>query len=133
MDTSQPGPLMMLVGGVVMAIGTLLDWRSFLSVGTSGLSFDSMGLFGIIALILGLAIAAVGAIKAFGLGVNLPDNILGHTLYQALMVDAFAIFIWTFAWIAADFTGGGVHLTWIGAAVAMVGAALAEKSATAAS
>jgi len=123
----------MLVGGILMAIGTFLDWRSFLSFGSSGLSLDSMGLFGIITLILGIIIAAVGAIKAFGLSVNLPDEIIGHTLGQLLMVDAFIVFLWTFALVAADFVGGGVHLTWIGAAVAMVGAGLAEKSATAAS
>ncbi len=124
---------MMLVGGAVMAIATLLDWRSGFGQGTSGLSLDTMGLFGIITLLIGIAIAAVGAISAFGLSVNLPDRVLGHTLNQLMMVDAFIIFLWTFAWIAADFTGAGVHLTWIGAAVAMVGAALADKTANAAS
>jgi len=128
-DTSQPGPLMMLVGGILMAIGTLLDWQKFGS--GIGLSLDTFGLLGIFALLTGLALAAVGAIRAFGLSVALPEQILGFTLMQLLMIDAFAVFLWTFSHIASDFFGGGMHLTWIGAVVAAVGAGLASKSATA--
>jgi hypothetical protein len=120
---------MMLVGGILMAVGTLLDWRT----STSGLSLDSMGLFGIITLILGIAIVGFGAIRAFGISVKLPDKVLGHTLSQFLMVDAFIVFLWTFALVAADATGAGVHLSWIGAAGAMVGAGLVGKSTAAAS
>jgi len=116
---------MMLVGGILMALGTFLDWvpRS------SGLSFGSMGLFGIITLVIGIGIGAVGAINAFGLPVELPDKIFGYTPGQLAMIDAFIVFIWTFALVATDFAEAGIHMTWIGAAMAMVGAALIDQPA----
>lgn len=128
MDTSQPGPPMMLVGGIMMAIGTLLNWQR--GSGGIGLSLDTFGLLGIFALLIGLALVAVGAIRAFGLSVSLPEQILGFTLIQLLMIDAFAVFLWTFSHIASDALGGGLHLTWIGAAIGAVGAGLVSKSAT---
>ena len=120
MDTSKPGPLLMLGGGALMVIATLLDWRGE----SAGLSFDSMGLFGIVVLLSGLMIAAVGGIRAFGANVSLPDDIAGFSLDQICLVDAFTAFIWTFALISGDFVEIGVHLTWLGAAIAATGAAL---------
>jgi len=118
----------MLVGGIMMAIGTFLDWQSGPRSGI-GLGLDTLGLLGIFALLIGLALVAVGAIRAFGLSVALPEQILGFTLLQLLMIDAFVVFLWTFSHIASDFLSGGVHLTWIGAALGAVGAGLASKSA----
>lgn len=113
-----------------MVLGSLLDWRGFRGAGTSGVSFDSMGLFGILVLLIGLGLVAIGAIRAFGLSVDLPDNIAGFSLNQLALIEAFAVFLWSFALISADFIKVGVHLTWIGAAAAVAGAILAQREAT---
>ena len=110
----------MLVGGILMVVSTFLNWRGDIS----GLSLDSMGLFGIITLILGALIAVSAAVDAFGLSISLPDAMLGHSRGQLLMMDAFAVFIWTFAHITADGASGGLHMAWIGALVALVGSAM---------
>lgn len=124
MDTSNPAPLLMLAGGIAMVVGSLLKW-----VGdTSGVSTDFMGLLGILTLLLGAAIAAIGAIRAFSPGTALPDAVLGFTLDQLCLTSAFAIFLWTFALITEDGVKFGVHLTWIGAAVAAVGSTLATRT-----
>lgn len=120
----------MLGGGALMVLGSLLDWRGFRGAGTSGVSFDSMGLFGILVLLIGLGLVAIGAIRAFGLSVDLPDNIAGFSLNQLALIEAFAVFLWSFALISADFIKVGVHLTWIGGAAAVAGAILAQREAT---
>ena len=76
MDTSNPGPLLLLGGGVVIALGSLLNWGP----DTSGLNTDFNGLFGIICLLIGIGFAAVGGIRAFAPSTNLPDNIGGFSL-----------------------------------------------------
>ncbi len=125
MDTSNPGPLLMLGGGVLIALGSILDWRG----GQSGLNFDSAGLYGILVLLIGAGIAFVGANKAFGLNVSLPDEILGLSMTQWVLIEAFTVFIWAFALLSAEFIDFGVHLTWIGGAVTLAGAVLELRQA----
>jgi len=130
MDTSNPAPLLMLGGGVVVALGSILDWRDFgLGNGLSGLSFDNMGLFGLIVLLAGIALAAVGGIRAFAPQTSLPSALAGFTLDQLLFFLGVTVFLWSFALIAADATAIGVHLTWIGAAVAVAGLVLSMRKA----
>ncbi|MFN3219302.1 MAG: hypothetical protein ACE367_22670 [Acidimicrobiales bacterium] len=123
MDTSNPGPLLMLGGGVLVALGSILDWRT----GTSGLNFDNMGLFGLIVLLSGVALAAVGGIRAFAPQTSLPDAVAGFSLDQILFMLGVTVFLWSFALIAADFVEIGVHLTWIGAAAAVAGTILSMR------
>ncbi len=126
----------MMGGGVLIVLGSILRWRDFSlgfgSGGISGLNFDNMGLFGIIALLIGLGLTAIGAIRAFNVSVNLPDSIAGFSLDQLGLIEAFTVFLWSFALISANFIGIGVHLTWIGAALATAGAVLSlrEQPAT---
>jgi hypothetical protein len=127
MDTSNPGPLLLLGGGVVIALGTILDWGP----GVSGLNVDFNGLFGIVALLIGLALAAIGAIRAFAPDTKLPDEIAGYSLDQILFVDALTVFLWTFALISESGTKIGLHLTWIGGAVALAGTVLSMRNAPA--
>lgn len=129
MDTSNPGPLLLLGGGVLAALGSILDWRDFgFGSGTSGLSLDNMGLFGIIVLLVGVAMAAVGGIRAFAPQTSLPDAVAGFTLNQILFILGVTVFLWSFALIAADGTAIGVHLTWIGAAAAVAGTILSMRT-----
>ena len=117
MDTSNPGPLIMLGGGIVMFLGSILKWGG----DSSGGSTDAFGLLGILALLFGAAIAATGGIKAFAPQVSLPDQVLGFRVGQVTVILALSIFLWTFGLISAGGIKFGLHLTWIGAAIAAAG------------
>lgn len=127
----KPGPLMLMGGGLLAAIGTFLDWRDILGFSSSGVSTDSAGLQGIFVLLIGLALAAYGAILQFAPQVDLPDEVLGFTNDQVALTLGFAAFLIAFGFQFADFTGPGVFLSWIGAAVAVVGAVLNLREASA--
>ncbi len=124
MDTSNPAPLLQLGGGVLIALGTILDWGP----GIGGLNTDFNGLFGIIALLIGIGLAAVGAIRAFSPSTSLPDQIAGLSLDQLGFIEALAVFIFAFSLLTESGTKIGLHLTWIGAAVALVGVILALRN-----
>ena len=123
MDTSKPGPLLMLGGGVVMLISTFLSWR----FDNGALSTDSYGLLGIITLVIAIAIIAVSAIEAFGANVSLPASIVGFSIDQLAVVLAFGVFISTFGSVSGRFVDGGIHLAWLGAALVLVGGVLATR------
>ncbi len=128
MDTSNPGPLLMLGGGILMFVGSLLSWRP----DTSGVSTDAFGLLGILTLLFGLLIAGLGGIKAFATGVEIPSEVLGISMDKVAVILSVSIFLWAFGAIAANFIEFGVHLTWIGAAIATVGGVLASRADAAA-
>ena len=125
MDTSNPGPLLLLGGGVLIVLGTILDWGP----GVSGLNTDFNGLFGIIALLIGIGLAAVGGIRAFSPSTSLPENIAGFSLDQWGFAESLAVFLFSFSLITEDGSKIGLHLTWIGAAVAVAGTILSMRSA----
>lgn len=110
-----------------MLISTFLKWGG----DTSGISFDALGLFGLITLIVGAATAAVGAILAFAPQVSLPDRIVGFTPTQAAVALSFCVFLWTFAMQFAEGTKVGITLAWIAAAVAVVGGVLESRTQSA--
>ena len=128
MDTSNPGPLLMLGGGVLMALGSILKWGG----DQSGISLDAIGLLGIVALVSGLFIALVGAIGAFDLSIGLPEEVAGFRLIQIAIADALTVFLWTFGLITSDGTKFGLHLTWIAALAALVGGVLTDRSGSSA-
>jgi hypothetical protein len=123
MDTSNPGPLLMLGGGVLMIIGSILNWGP----STSGLSTDLFGLLGILILLSGAAIAGLAAVRTFAPQVGLPDQIVGFSLDQVATVVGFTMFLWSFSAITISGIEIGAHLTWIGAAAATVGTVIASR------
>lgn len=133
MDTSNPGPLLLLGGGVLIALGSILNWGGGFGTSVSGLDTDLNGLFGIICLLIGIGLAAVGGIRAFSPSTKLPDNIAGFSLNELGFAEALAVFIGSFAWISESGTKIGVHITWIGAVVALVGVILSMRNADAGS
>lgn len=109
-----------------MVLSTFLDWRG----NTSGLSTDSMGLFGILTLLFGLAVAAVGGIKAFAPQVGLPERVLNFSISQVAVILAFTVFLWTFGvQLGGDSVKIGMALAWIGGAVATVGGVMDSMAA----
>ncbi len=85
MDTPKPGPLLLVGGGVLMVLGSVLNW----SPNTSGLSTGAVGLLGIFVLLFGISVGLIRATRVFGLAVPLPDQLLGFTQDQIALVLAF--------------------------------------------
>lgn len=113
----------MLGGGILMFIASILDWRT----GLSGLSTTASGLLGIITLLTGAEIAAVGGLRAFGAGDKLPDQVLGVSVDKWSVIMSLTVFFWTFGMISGGSLEIGIHLTWIGAAIATAGGVLAAR------
>ena len=120
MNTTKPGPIVLLAGGVVIVIGTILDWGP----STNGLNTDFNGLFGVVALITGVGLAALGAILAFTAKIKLPSDIVGFSIGQAAFAASLTVFLWSFSLIVESSIKVGVHLTWLGAAAAATGSIL---------
>ena len=125
MDTCNPGPLLQIGGGALMIISTFLDWR----FATSGLSTDAAGLFGIFTLVFGALLLVIGLAGSFVPQINLPSEVAGISIEKLAVMLAAAIFLWTFGSITADSVKIGIHLAWIGALVAEVGAMLRLRAA----
>lgn len=123
MDTSNPGPLMMLGGGILMLVGPVLNWFP----GARGIEVDLFGLLGLFIVLAGLFVLAFGAVRAFDLETGLPDEVGGFRIEQFCVVDAFASFLWSFALVFESGTRFGLHITWVGAAVATAGGLLALR------
>lgn len=121
----KPSALMQIAGGALLFIGSFLDWWGFDSFGFSGTDTDVNGLQGLFALVIGAAIAVVAALSAFAPQVNLPQRVAGFSLDRLLLMLAFSAFLMSFGAIFWDIDPIGpkigIHLSWIGAAVATVG------------
>lgn len=81
MNQLRPGAIAVLAGGVVLLISSFLDWTGPFNAWESSL----FGLTGLFLFVIGAICAAVAAIRAFAPQVNLPGNIVGLSLDQALL------------------------------------------------
>ncbi len=115
----------MMGGGILMLIGSFLDWR----FANAGLSTDAMGLLGILTLLFAIAIIGVPALRMFSPSTALPGAVAGFAIDKVLVILAATVFLWTFGQISADRVDFGTHLTWIGAAVAAVGGVMTMHEA----
>ena len=130
--------LIIVVGGAVMLIASLLDFagsRSFPlgdghSIRVGGGNAWSTGHFLIatIPVLLGVAMAAQVALVAFASGVKLPDRVLGLSWTQIHLVLGFQATIMMLAFLIRD-TGGlgkgiGLFLMLIAAIALLVGAVM---------
>jgi vacuolar-type H+-ATPase subunit I/STV1 len=120
---------MILGGGAVMVVSTLLKWVP----GRNGLSFDVLGLFGLLTLVIGVVLVLVGLSRTFVPAIKLPERILSFTIEQECFALALTVFLWTFALITEDGVKIGIHLAWLSAVVAAVGAVLAMRDQPSAS
>lgn len=130
----KPAALLKMGGGALLFIGSFLDWFGFESFGFSGTDTDVNGLQGIFALVIGLAIGAVAALRAFAPQVNLPDALAGIGRDKLLFMLAIGAFLMTFGAIfwSVDPLGPkiGLHMCWIGAALAIGGFFMDSNDAT---
>jgi len=117
-DGIKPGTIMLIGGGAVMFIASLLDWIDL--GGSRASKTDIIGIVWLFTLIIGLGIAVLVALTTFA-NVEIPDNILGFTRNQLYVALSFAAFLIFFGNQFGEERAIGVTLGWIAAAVAVAG------------
>lgn len=117
----KPGAIMLMAGGVVLAISTFLDWVSVGSYGENGWETTIWGFQGIFVFLIGAAVAVLVALKTFA-NTNLPPRLVGFTFNQLYMALGLAAFLITFGRQFGDNPGIGIILGWIASAVVVAGA-----------
>lgn len=129
----KPSTIMLIAGGAVLLISTLLDWVSvdggefFGDFGANAWDTDFFGLLGIVCALIGLAVAGAVAATQFG-NVSMPDRLLGFTHDQVhLVLSGFALII-TLGFIFRGDVGIGLLLAVIASGV-MVAASIMDTRA----
>ncbi len=123
MDSIKPATIMLIGGGVLLFIASLLDWVEF---------FDKTDLFGIqwlFTLIIGGGVAVLVVLTNFA-NVSLPDKLLGLSMNQIYLMLGFASFLMMFGLQFGEGREVGVLLGWIGAAVMTAGAFMEEQGSS---
>lgn len=123
----KPATLMLIGGGAVMFIATLLDWRERGGFSVSGWDTDAWGLMGVFVAIIGIVIAVGVAVTTFA-DVSLPDDILGFSRTQLYVSLAEAAFLINFGQQFASDWGIGILLGWLAAGVAVAGGIIELRS-----
>ena len=124
MDDIKPATWLLLGGGGLLAISSFLSWID-VGVSDGGLSTRYTGMQGIFVLLIGVALAGYGAVKAFGGdSVDLPDEVGPISVETMVVALGAAAFLIMFGLQFRESAGIGVTLGWIAAAAATVGAVL---------
>lgn len=122
----KPGPIITLVGGVVLILATFLDWGPEVN----GFETDFVGLLGIFSLIIGIATAVNAGLESFAPQIERPDGFIGMTRDQISVALGFSAFIWFFGFQFLDGAEFGVTLGWIGALAVVVGGVLTDMQSS---
>lgn len=132
-----PAAIVILAGGVVVLLGSFLDFYEFsfgpLSEGFSAWSGDAFFPVTIIPVLCGVAMAAHIALTAFAANVNLPERVLGIGWNQIHLALGFQATIMMLAFLVQD-KGGfdiaiGFWLMLLGSIALIVGAVMREREA----
>jgi hypothetical protein len=108
-----------------MAISTFVNWRN----DEAGLGNALFGLLGLLTLVFALAIIAVGAIRLADTDLKLPQSVAGFSVEQLVTILAIAVLVPTFGSLSGEErVNGGLHLAWLGAALAAAGGLLAARN-----
>lgn len=126
MENVKPSSWLLMGGGAVLFIASLLDWVDI----NFGSKTEWFGIQWIFTLLIGGGIAVAVGLRNFG-NVELPDNILGFDRAQLHMMLSFAAFLITFGQQFGESRAIGVLLGWIAAAVMCVGAFMEMKEGAA--
>ena len=127
MDNLKPSQMMHIGGGLVIVIGSFLDWFGAGDFGVNGWDTDQFGLLGILVALIGAVLAIGGLLTASGNDENMPDQVLGLSRNQLHLALGFAVFVPMFGLQFASNTKFGITLGWIGAAL-VVAAAIMEQN-----
>ena len=123
----KPSAIMLIAGGALLFVSTLLDWVGSGSFGFNGWETRAYGLQGIFVAAIGVIVALGVALTTFG-NVSLPDALLSFTRNQVYLILSFAAFLIMFGLQFASNSDIGVILGWIAAAVMTAGAFMEEQS-----
>ena len=123
MDTVKPATIMLIGGGALLFIASILDWTEFSS------KTDVFGIQWIFTLIIGGGVAVLVVLSNFA-NVDLPDNVLGLSMNQIYLMLSFAAFLMMFGLQFGAFREIGVLLGWIAAAVMTAGAVMEEQGSS---
>lgn len=115
----KPSTIMLIAGGAVLFISTLLEWHEFFEL--NGWDTDRYGLQGIVVAIIGIAVGGGVALTKFA-NVSMPERILGFDHDQLHLVLGFSAFLITFSLQFQDGASIGILLAWIASAVIVAGA-----------
>ncbi len=120
MDSLKPSQIALMAGGLVLLIGSFLDWQS---LGPFGFNAWDRGLLGFFLLVISGVAIAVGAIGAFAPQVSLPSDLLGFTPVKFAMALGAAAFLISFGllFMAEGFKIGSILATLGSAAIAVGG------------
>ena len=137
----SPANIVILAGGVVILIGSFLDFYKAKSVTIGGFTVHASGggnawgsgsfLIATLPAILGVVMAAQVAVSAFASGVSLPERVLGLTWTQVHLALGFQAAIMMIAFLIRskgplDF-GVGFWLMLIAAIALLVGAIMRTR------
>lgn len=123
----KPSAIMLIGGGALLFVSTLLDWFSSGPFGYNGWETRGHGLQGIFVAAIGVVVALGAALTTFG-NASLPDKILTFTRNQVYLILSFSAFLIMFGLQFASHSAIGVILGWIAAAVMTAGAFMDEQS-----
>jgi hypothetical protein len=117
---------MLIGGGALLFIATLLDWFGSGAFGYNGWETRAYGLQGIFVAAIGVIVAVGAALSTFS-NVSLPDSLLSFSRNQVYLILSFAAFLIMFGLQFATSTDIGILLGWIAAAVMTAGAFMEEQ------
>lgn len=123
-DGVKPGVIMLIGGGAVVFIASLLDWID----APFGSKTEWFGITWLFTLLIGGGIAVAVGLSAFT-NVTLPESILGFTLNQLWVSLSFSAFLILFGlFIGGEERGIGLLLGFLGAGVMVTGGFMEMQS-----
>jgi len=115
----KPSTIMLMAGGVVLALSTFLEWGEGFFEGMSfedlqepaysAWSVNAMGLFGIVIFLIGVAIAVGTAAKQFG-NKTLPEPPMGFNHNQIHLILGLIVLVPTATMLLGGPSGIGLFL-----------------------
>jgi hypothetical protein len=123
-DNKQPTPgeIAIIAGGAVMLIASFLEFAGDTSAWGEG-AFPIVTLIPLYGVVMALQVVLTKFAK-----MSLPERLVSFTWEQVhLVLGFFATLMALFWFVAADDTGAGLVLMFLGAVAALVGAVLLQK------
>jgi len=117
----------MIIGGLVMAASSFLNWNEILLPG-GGFHENGWdkGMLGLYQLLIGALVALFGLTQAAGR--SFTGKIATLSINQWMIALSVAVAIWGFGLQFADNPEIGVLTTWVGGVMGAVGATMSERS-----
>jgi len=128
----KPSTMMLIGGGIVLLLGTFLDWFSvdggefFGDLSANGWDTDLFGLLGIVCAAIGLIIGGGVAARQFG-NVNMPTPPMGFSHAQLHIMLSLMAAVITIGFVFRGEVGIGLWLSTVAAIVMVVGSVMEDK------